>query len=475
MSLNAMLDPAIRVAAFTAIDATMHIVDTRSGAIAVTAPAGTNKRFLICDVGAGSGSALTVNGTSVRNGADPSALGVALYELTNASGAWVSQTNVYVDQVTRAALGRQLGLTTAYVPSGGSGGGGGSSARTMMIYWPSWGGSSTTILSKLPTYVTHLAIAFVQPDLTFNPASPVFEVAGPPVSNPTGLQFWDGWSPTQIKNSIAAIKAARPNLKVLLSVGGGTYNNWAPLATQGATATSGTVSTAGGKIQALYDLAAYLGVHGLDVDYEVFNASGTNVMAAGELSTYRNAIKACRAVSSAIDGVLTVSALHLGFETSSSYWWTATGAAGRERNVFADSAVAAMVDVLALQTYDVSLNGHWSPMKAYDQARAFFPNSVTVCAGLEGAPEGGGSNAVLVANDANTSSGVAVSWITNDQYGAAVNKPYSAQTIAGHVAANGQSKDGLIVWVGLRPGITTLVRSAVTALGLTADNATSLE
>jgi chitinase len=471
MPLDAALDPAIKAGVLAAADGILYVADTAVAALAITPPAGANKRFLVCDLSPESGGALTLNGTSIRGIGDPVSAGVALYEMTNASGSWVAVTQVYVGDSSRLALARQLGLSTAYVPALS---GGGASSRTMMIYWPSWGGASTSILAKVPTYVTHLMLSFVKPDLAFNPASPVFENAGPPVTNPTGLQFWDSWSPSQVKASIAAIKAARPGLKILLSVGGGTYNNWAAFATQGSTATAGSVATAGGPLQALYDLSVYLGIHGLDVDYEVFNASGTNVMTAGEIATYRNTIKGCRAVATAISGELSVSALHLGFETSSSYWWTLSGAAGRERNVFSDATTAAMVDLVAIQTYDISL-GNWSPMKAFDQVRAFFPASVTCCAGLEGAPEGGGSTAVLVASDADANSGVAVSWITQDQYGVAVGAPYSAQRIASHVAANGQSKDGLIVWVALRAGITPLVRAGAAALGLSADNATSLE
>ncbi len=483
MSLNATLDPAIKTADFTAVDAMLHIVDTSGGAIAITAPSGANKRVLICDISAGSGNALTLNAVSVRGGGDPSASGIGLYEASNAGGSWVATTQVYLNPVTRAVLGRQLGLSTAYVPSG-IGGGASGSIRTAMIYWPSYASGSSALTTQIPTYISHVAIAFARPDCTFDKNSPALWAGGgnggsPGIDAGTGLQFWNNSAPA-LKADIASLKAARPSVKILLSIGGATYDHWSGLASAGASATAASVPTAGTTIQYLYDLANYLGIDGIDIDYEVANASGTNVQTTGELTTYQGILKGCRAIVDALGGaaagkVLSLSALHVGFDTSSSFWWTGSGYAGRERNLLA-GAYSGMVDLCGLQTYDLNTT-HFSALKAYDVARAFLPTNTILCAGLEAPAEGGGSTMTLQATDATCSAGNANTWIPIDQYGAAVGKPYSAQTIAGWVASNSgtNAKDGVIMWVAKRPGVNAIARSAASALSLISDNVTSLE
>jgi chitinase len=71
------------------------------------------------------------------------------------------------------------------------------------------------------SYVNVVILSFAQPDCSYTPGS--LSLQG------TGLQFSsDG--PT-VKAAVAALKAAQPNTRVLLAVGGATYTNFAAMNT----------------------------------------------------------------------------------------------------------------------------------------------------------------------------------------------------------------------------------------------------
>ncbi|KDD76322.1 hypothetical protein H632_c269p0, partial [Helicosporidium sp. ATCC 50920] len=117
------------------------------------------------------------------------------------------------------------------------------------VYYDSWADGwvsdpKESNLSKIPKYVTHLLISFMQPDAQYTPGS--FSFQG------TGIQFsYDG---TVVRDAIRLLKQKNPHTKVLIAVGGATYYNWAGLNTK-----------------AVADFVKDFGLDGADLDYEPTN------------------------------------------------------------------------------------------------------------------------------------------------------------------------------------------------------------
>lgn len=119
------------------------------------------------------------------------------------------------------------------------------SARPFLAYQASWyeppaREGPATNLARLPAAITHVALAFVKPDLAY-PGG--LDLSG------TGLQY--PFPGAVLKEAIAALKARAPATRVLLAVGGATYGGWDRLDTG-----------------ALARLVADLGADGIDIDYE---------------------------------------------------------------------------------------------------------------------------------------------------------------------------------------------------------------
>jgi chitinase len=114
-------------------------------------------------------------------------------------------------------------------------------------YYQSWSSTwatdgSTTDLAKLPSYVNVVNLAFMQPDTTYQKNS--FNLAG------TGLQF--NYANGQVlKQAVAALHQSNPNTKVMVSVGGSSYTNWAGL-----------------NARAIADFVVDYGLDGVDIDFE---------------------------------------------------------------------------------------------------------------------------------------------------------------------------------------------------------------
>ena len=130
------------------------------------------------------------------------------------------------------------------------------------IVGPSWGvnwfskanASSSQMIDIDPLY-THVVISFVQPDIAYVKNSNSFQGTGIGFSATFGA----------VKEAVKLLKAK--NVKVLLAVGGATYNNWTALA-----------NNTGAHRQALVDLVTDLGLDGLDVDYEINGTDDGNIV-----------------------------------------------------------------------------------------------------------------------------------------------------------------------------------------------------
>lgn len=121
--------------------------------------------------------------------------------------------------------------------------------RPFLAYLTSWTEVKTdkpgeTRLARLPGYISHVALGFVKPDLTY---------AGGLDLSGTGLLF--PFSGQVLKAAIAELKHRHPRVRVLLAVGGWDHFGWD-----------------GRNFDALARLVKDLGADGVDLDYETPNA-----------------------------------------------------------------------------------------------------------------------------------------------------------------------------------------------------------
>ena len=341
------------------------------------------------------------------------------------------------------------------------------SGRSYVGYYPTWSDNwfssvswdgkpltadqilSASNLAKVPGTYTHVMLAFADPFFAFNGKD----------WNGTGINFNAG--PSDIAKAVAVLRAR--NIKVLLAVGGATYNNWSALAAEGF-AGNGPIT------QALTNAINTLGLDGLDVDYEV---EGTTPQV---VSTYAGAIKAMsNAVKRAnVPGLLTLAGWSTGMDCTAqapcsegtSFW---AGSAGRERLVLTQyPELKTLINAVSIMSYDAlgtaGPKQHYDPVKAWQQYRDFFPASTVVNIGLENAREGWAGGLLVNNNsDAALCASGGVTTITDDQYGKTVNQPYSVVRTVGAVLANrpnSNPRDGAMLWQILKPTDSTCAGAA---------------
>lgn len=284
--------------------------------------------------------------------------------------------------------------------------------------------------ARIPADYTHVMVAFAQPDFAWSGIA-ANTWAG------TGIDFSS--SPQSVKAAIDVLHSRK--MKVILSVGGATYYNWAALAAEGV-AGHGTITTALTKIM------TDMGFDGLDVDYELD----------ANIDTYANASKAMRNAVDAAGGgrILAVAAFSTGADCTAattadkkcagkiSYWG---GNAGRERQLVDKyPTVAAGFDMVNVMSYDAQTQ-HYDGVVAWKQYRALFGKSTIVSIGLETAPEGWPGGMLVVGNADAQCTG---SRIVQDQYGKALDVPYSVQRYTAAVKNSTSPKhnprDGAMLW-----------------------------
>jgi hypothetical protein len=315
------------------------------------------------------------------------------------------------------------------------------------VYYPSWsdnwfdatGKSMNQVfqasqLARIPANYTHVVVAFAQPD---------FRWGGMTANNWSGTGINFNGRPSDIKAAIDVLRAR--NIKVILAVGGATYNNWSQLAAEGH-------SGGGATINALAQIMTDLGFDGLDVDYEIEGLDG-----------YAGAVKAMRkAVDLAGGGrILSVAAWSTGADCTAntanhpqcanvgvSFWG---GKAGLERQlVYSYPSLASAFQLVNIMSYDARYE-NYDGVTAWKQYRQLFPSNTIVSIGFETAPEGWAGGQLVVNNaDAQCTGSVNL----KNSYGVTVNQAYSVERYLGAVVTsnlpNRNPRDGAMLWQALK-------------------------
>lgn len=288
-------------------------------------------------------------------------------------------------------------------------------------------------LARIPGTYTHVVVAFAQPNFTYSTSANWTANAW----SGTGLNFNAG--PQDIRKAVDVLHAR--GMKVLVAVGGATYNNWAALAAENGSAT-------GPITNALKQMMLDLNFDGLDVDYEV---DGTNTVEyTGAVNAMRKAVDLANASDNG-QRLLAVAGWSTGADPAGTYWG---GKSGGERLVFSQPGMAAKIDMMNIMSYDARFE-HYDGVKAWQYYRDLFPSSTIVSIGLETAPEGW-AGGMLVVEDADAQ--CVGSKILANQAGESVNLPYSVNRYAGAVQtqrANSNPRDGAMIWQVLKTATAT--------------------
>ena len=247
-----------------------------------------------------------------------------------------------------------------------------SSSKLFAGYFESWSeiwhfqGESLT-LAKLPSYVNIVNIAFMKPDSQYYGLLDL---------SYTGLEF-SAAGPV-VRDAIAALKYQNPNTKVLVSVGGATYTNWASL-----------------NPTAIAKVVQELGLDGVDIDYEP-SQPGCQVTS-GKVSCtsdsqYQSIVSQLRAALPR-PYVISIAAFSVGAYGEGSYASSQPSSAytGVAVNLLR-SQYAASIDFINVMGYDAS--SVYSPTEAYHAYKSYFSGPVLI--GVEVPPESWGGHVLTL-------------------------------------------------------------------------------
>ncbi|MEH2023050.1 glycoside hydrolase family 18 protein [Nostoc sp.] len=245
--------------------------------------------------------------------------------------------------------------------------------KTLVAYFQSWSEKwsddpKKLQLANIAPYVNMVIVSFLKPDATYEGGN---KLSG------TGLDFSaDG---VVVKDAIAYLKSKNPNTKVLVAVGGATYQNFAALNTK-----------------ATADVVKDFGFDGVDIDYEPFNngqCSSTN----GQVTCttddeYRRIVKEIRQALPR-PYLITVAAWSVG-AYGEGQWTDAKPKAaltGLLLNLLR-SPEAEYIDQLNVMSYDAS--SEYDPKVALTAYQNYFKGNIVM--GVEVPPEGWGGHVYTI-------------------------------------------------------------------------------
>jgi len=314
---------------------------------------------------------------------------------------------------------------------------------------------SSLLAGGIPDYITHVMLAFGK----FNAMHNYHGLTRAPQDlQVLGLDLTP--SSASFKESIRVLKNNNPGTKVILALGGATYNDsW------------DNVTAA--DITKLTQVIVDLGLDGVDVDYEVGGVDEQNI------TKYYNAIVNIR---KAVDEANAQTGKHAivtlaGWSTGADCTAQTHGAqypdcagktsyfggnAGRERLVLQGKGAASMIDAYGIMSYDSGYT-HFDPVVAYRQYRALATRPGAIVAiGIQPSPDEGWGQTVTLVDDkgvdnpckgeaagadpsANSAGGNAPgNTILWDQYGNPKPGTFSVQRFQNAVSAN--PGDGFMLW-----------------------------
>jgi len=326
-----------------------------------------------------------------------------------------------------------------------------------VAYYPSWSEPSYTafngdlVLSDsviaqksrlaggIPDYVTHVVLAFAKPNQ---------------MRNYTGLSKTDGdlnrliglgftASSASIAESIRVLKQRHPGIKVMLALGGASYNDFWDI----------TPADIEGMTRIIKDL----GLDGLDIDYE---KDTTNNDDRGPLITeYYNAIKQIREAVDLAGGKAAGKVLSIpGWSVGASCTSETKGAAypqcdhktsdygmnrGRERMVLQGRGAAHMLDFVTVMAYDADYT-NFDPVTAYNDYREIVVEGTPVALGIQPSPDEGWGNARTSVVNKGTPATCIGHYVLVDQYSVNTKGTFSVDRFAAEVKKN--PGDGMMMW-----------------------------
>ena len=335
--------------------------------------------------------------------------------------------------------------------------------RMVIGYLPTWAiqgfheaDYADSQIAKIDELYTHVVISFVQPNLSFNGTN----------FTGTGVEF-SSYLPA-IKKAIESLQAR--GVKVLLAVGGASYNEWSGLIAEQGQAIENTTYK-----KALKSLMSVLDLDGLDVDYEV---SGALV---ADVNNYYKAILSLKEVAG--EKLLTLAGWSTGADCTAdttadlecsgkrSFW---SGSAGRERLTFKKLKengyrVEDVLDYVAIMSYDGGIE-HFDPVTLFKNYQEIYSGPLAM--GFEIPYESWGG-AELVSSNAEALNCASTSMLKGDSYAFDSDKvAYSVERLVNYV--NSVPNAGVMLW-SLYENKSTLCANAVNYTTITSAIKTYLD
>jgi chitinase len=243
--------------------------------------------------------------------------------------------------------------------------------KIFVAYYESWyalgDGTLDSILTKLPPEISILNLAFAKPDAVYQGS---LDLSG------SGLEF--PYTGTVLKSSIEEVKKKNPQTKVLISVGGESFQQWNKLNPSG-----------------IRDLVLAFGLDGIDIDFEPLDPGCHRDKKKGMVCQsdplLQQAIDSLRAV------LPRPMILSLTLPSDAAFGagrWATTGPEGSPSYglglaLFRDKSRSADVDLVNIMMYDAG--PELNAMAAYESFRDYYRGALTI--GFTPPPEEWGTHA----------------------------------------------------------------------------------
>jgi chitinase len=217
-----------------------------------------------------------------------------------------------------------------------------------------------------PDHVDVIYLAFMRPDASYSSQSGLLG---------TGLEF--PYPVSVLKASIVALKARRPSVKVLASLGGETYSRWDRL-----------------NVQAIAEFVHDLELDGVDIDFEPAAANCRQKDGSVVCDSDAILVETIRALRSALPPPALIS---LTIPNVSAYGegpWEHAGPHGGPNYGIAlaalrDRSLSSSIDYVSIMAYDAGQD--YQPLQAYRALRSYYAGPILI--GFTPPPEAWGSHA----------------------------------------------------------------------------------